>query len=374
MPIESIEVSRVGVPLVAPFKTAHSTKDVQRSLVVVVRDRDGAYGIGNVDPSPGYSRESIDEHYAIARDRFAPALIGLPATNVHRVLATLAAIDDHHLDARAAIEMACMDLVARRAGIPVTTLLGGAVRDEVRFNAWIGMLPPEAAGQEALRWREAGFRSCKVKVGGEVAADIARVRAVRKASGPDFAIRADGNEGYSESDAIAFVEGARDVGLQLYEQPVPGSDLAAMARVRARANAVGVPLMADEALLDHASLLGIIRADAADIVKVKVMKQGGLLATRRMIATAEAAGLPCVIGHGFGLGVCTMAEVLVAATASNVMDGLECVGPLKTRDDIVTHKPDLSHGVLALPRGVGLGVDLDPARMARWREDSVLIR
>jgi muconate cycloisomerase len=132
--------------------------------------------------------------------------------------------------------------------------------------------------------------------------------------------------------------------------------------------------MADEALLDHASLIAIIRANAADIVKVKVMKQGGLLATRRMIATAEAAGLPCVIGHGFGLGVCTMAEVLVAATAANVIDGVECVGPLKTRDDIVMHKPDLSRGVLALPPGGGLGVDLDPARMARWREDSVLIR
>jgi len=372
--ITSVEVVRVGVPLVAPFRTAHSTKDVQRSLVVVVHDRDGARGIGNVDPSPGYSRESIDDHYAIVRDRFAPALLGLPAANIHRVLATLSALDAHHLDARAAIEMACMDLTARRAGLSVATLLGGAVRDELRFNAWIGMLPPEEAGREALRWRDAGFRSCKVKVGGEVAADVARVRAVREATGPGFAIRADGNEGYAESDAIAFVEGARDVGLQLYEQPVPGDDLAAMARVRARANAVGVPLMADEALLDHASLIAIIRANAADIVKVKVMKQGGLLATRRMIATAEAAGLPCVIGHGFGLGVCTMAEVLVAATSANVMEGLECVGPLKTRDDIVEHKPDLSGGVLARPQAPGLGVDLDPARMARWREDSVLIR
>ena len=74
------------------------------------------------------------------------------------------------------------------------------------------------------------------------------------------------------------------------QQPVPDHDIAGMARVRREANAVGLPIMADESVLDHASLIRIIRADAADLVKVKVMKQGGFLNTRRMIATAEAAG------------------------------------------------------------------------------------
>jgi L-alanine-DL-glutamate epimerase-like enolase superfamily enzyme len=371
--IAAVEATLVGVPLTQPFKTAHSTKDIQRSLVVVVHARDGCYGIGNVDPSPGYSKESVDAHFACVRDRFGPALLGLPAANVHRLLAVLDALDPAHLDAKAAIEMACLDLMARRAGLPLATLLGGTVREEIRFNAWIGMLEPAAAAREAAHWMNAGFRSCKVKVGGDVATDCARVRAVRQAAGPQFAIRADGNEGYSEADAIAFVEQSADVGLQLYEQPIPGDDLAAMARVRARANAVDVPLMADEAVLDHASLIAIIRAGAADIVKVKVMKQGGLLATRRMIATAEAAGLPCVIGHGFGLGVCTTAEMIVAATATNVLDGVECVGPLKTRDDIVTTRLELSNGWLPVPTGHGLGVELDRERLDRYRLDSARI-
>jgi muconate cycloisomerase len=156
-------------------------------------------------------------------------------------------------------------------------------------------------------------------------------------------------------------------GLQLFEQPVPADDIAGMARVRREANAVGVSIMADESLLDHASLIDIIRADAADMVKVKVMKQGGFLNTRRMIATAEAAGMRCVVGHGFGLGVNTMAEIMLAATSINVIDGLECVGPLKTADDIVTHKLDLNSGSLALPAGPGLGVTLDESKIARYR-------
>ena len=89
------------------------------------------------------------------------------------------------------------------------------------------------------------------------------------------------------------------------------------------------------------------------------MKQGGIFHTRRMIATAEAAGMRCVIGHGFGLGINTMAEIMLAATSYNVIDGLECVGPLKTSDEIVKQKLDLGSGSLALPAGPGLGVTLD---------------
>jgi muconate cycloisomerase len=99
------------------------------------------------------------------------------------------------------------------------------------------------------------------------------------------------------------------------------------------------------------------------------MKQGGFLNTRRMIATAEAAGIRCVVGHGFGLGVNTMAEIMLAATSANVLDGLECVGPLKTADDIVTRKLDLSSGSLPLPAGPGLGVTLDDAKLERYRLD-----
>ncbi|NBV88898.1 MAG: hypothetical protein EBR88_05220, partial [Betaproteobacteria bacterium] len=115
-----------------------------------------------------------------------------------------------------------------------------------------------------------------------------------------------------------------------------------------------------------ASLLRIIRAEAADLVKLKVMKQGGFLKTARMLATAEAAGLRVVIGHGFGLGVNTMAEILFASTSHAVIDGLECVGPIKTTDDIVTEKLDLQSGRLTVPTAAGIGVSLDEERLARY--------
>ena len=367
MKIERVEVFGVAVPLVGEFKNAYLSKSVVKSAVVRITASGGAVGLGNIDPTPGYSKENTEDHLRVLRDKLAPLLVGMDPTNVHRVLEKIEPAVPGFLDSKAAIEMACVDLSARAAGMPVYTYLGGAVKDKLLFNAWIGILPPEQAAKETLEWKHKGFRSAKIKVGGNIEADRDRVQAIREAVGADFQLRIDANAGYDADTSIKLAKMVAPYKLQLFEQPVPADDIAGMARVRREANAVGVPIMADESVLDHASLIRIIKADAADIVKVKVMKQGGFLNTRRMIATAEAAGVRCVVGHGFGLGVNTMAEIMLAATSQNVIDGLECVGPLKTRDDIVTHKLDLNAGSLPLPGGPGLGVTLDEARVEKYR-------
>jgi L-alanine-DL-glutamate epimerase-like enolase superfamily enzyme len=364
--IERIEVFGVAVPLVgAGFKNAYLTKTVQKSAVVRLIAAGGAVGLGNIDPSPGYSAETIDASLAALRDKLAPCVAGLDAANIHVLNARLDAAAPGFLDAKAAIEMACVDLTARALGLPVHAYLGGAVKQHLTFNAWIGIVAPEEAAAEAVKWLELGFRSAKIKVGGGIEADRERVRAVREAVGSAMALRIDANAGYDTDTAIRLARLVQPFELQLFEQPVPAEDLAGMARVRREAG--GVPIMADESIVDHASLLAVIRADAADIVKLKVMKQGGFHRTAAMLATAQAAGIRCVVGHGFGLGVNTMAEIMLAATSANVIDGLECVGPLKTADDITTEKLDLSSGALALPSGPGLGVALDEAKLARYR-------
>jgi L-alanine-DL-glutamate epimerase-like enolase superfamily enzyme len=367
MKIEKAEVFGVAVPLVGEYKNAYQSKSVQKSAIVRITASDGSVGLGNIDPSPGYSKETIEDNLRVLQRTLAPAVVGLDPTNIHRVLERIEPAVEDFLDAKAAVEMACVDLAARVARMPVHTYLGGAVKERLLFNAWIGILTPDEAVKETMSWKQRGFRSAKIKVGGNIEADRDRVKAVREAVGPDFHIRIDANAGYDADTSIQLAKMVAAFRLQLFEQPVPADDIAGMARVRREANAAGLPIMADESVLDHASLIRIIKMDAADIVKVKVMKQGGFLNTRRMIATAEAAGIRCVVGHGFGLGINTMAEVMLAATSKNVIDGLECVGPLKTADDIVTQKMDLMSGSIALPGGPGLGVTLDEAKLARYR-------
>lgn len=365
--IARVEAWGVAVPLVGEgFRNAYSTRRSQKSVVVRLTADDGSVGLGNIDPSPGYSVETVEDSLAAIRGPLAAVVTGEPVANIHALLARMDATLAGHLDAKAALEMACTDLLSRACGLAVHEWLGGAVRDRVSFNAWIGILSPEAAASEARAWFDRGFRSAKIKVGGGIEADRDRVLAVREAVGPEMALRIDANAGYDPETSIALARSLEPARLQLFEQPAAADDLAGLARVRDR---VEVPVMADESVTDHASLIAIVRAGAADLVKLKVMKQGGFLRTRRMLETAQAAGLRVVIGHGFGLGINTAAEIMLASTSEAVIDGLECVGPLKTAQDIVTRRFDLATGSLALPAGPGLGVELDEDRLAEFRFD-----
>lgn len=365
LPISRVEVFGVAIPLVGPgFKNAYVNKTAQKSALVRLTAEDGSIGLGNIDPSPGYSVETIEQSLTALREKLAPMVQGSDAGNPHQLLRRMDAILPGYLDAKAAIEMACVDLLARRLDIPVYQYLGGAMVSSVRFNAWIGILGPDAAAAEARKWFDRGFKSAKVKVGGGIKADRDRLMAIREAVGPTMALRADANAGYSVEDSIALGHLMEPMNMQLFEQPVADHDLAGMAKVR---QAIGIPVMADESITDHESLIAVIRADCADIVKLKVMKQGGFLKCRRMLETATAAGMKVVIGHGFGLGVNTVAEIMLACTSTEVLEGLECVGPLKTADDIVTHRLDISNGQVALPRGPGLGVELDEEKVRTYR-------
>jgi muconate cycloisomerase len=363
MRITAVEPLVVAVPLKVPARSVHGAIATQRSALVRVATEGGVEGWGNVDPVGGYSTVSADDVVAAVR-RLTPTLLGADALNPQRALAAMDAALAGRLEAKAAVEMALLDLAGRALGVPVTTLLGGRVRDEVHFNAWIGTLPPEQAAREAAAWVARGFRSAKIKVDGATDEGLARVAAVRSAVGDRLALRVDFNESLPPAEAVPFIRRLEPYGLTLVEQPIPRDQVAGLAEIR---RAIGIPLMADESVTDHASLIDIIRRGAADLVKVKVMKQGGLLRTRAMIECAAAAGLRVVVGHGFGLTPSTMAEAALAALSEAVIEGCEAVGPLKMAGDVVAVPVSLDRGTLRLPESPGLGVTIDAEALARHR-------
>jgi len=361
--IVAIEPILVEVPLATPVKGVHGPTTVQRSVLVRVTTDEDIEGWGNVDPTPGYSLVSAsDIHDAVAR--FTPALLGADPFNLHQALALMDREAADGFEAKAAIEMALLDTKGRALGLPVHSLLGGALTREVTLNAWIGTVAPEQAAREATEWRRRGFTTAKIKVAGAGDEGVARVAAVRAAVGDGMALRVDFNESLTSAEAVAVIRRLEPYALTLVEQPIPRDDIAGLAAIR---RAIGIPLMADESVTGPASLIDIIRREAADIVKVKVMKQGGLLRTCQMIECAAAAGLRVVIGHGFGLTLSTLAEAAVAATSEAVMPGCEAVGPLKMAGDVVGDPVQLGTGVIRLSDAPGLGATVDRDALKRYR-------
>jgi L-alanine-DL-glutamate epimerase-like enolase superfamily enzyme len=256
-------------------------------------------------------------------------------------------------------------VTARALGIPVHALLGGRTRSEILLNGWIGTVPPAQAALEAREWLDRGFRSAKIKIDGADRDGVERVAAVRAAVGRRMALRVDFNESLPLAEAVAFIRRLEPYDLMLVEQPVARDRVADLAEIR---RGIRIPLMADESVVGPASLIDIIRREAADIVKVKVMKQGGLLRTIEMIHIAAAAGLGVVLGHGFGLTLSTVAEATVAAVCDAVLDGCEAVGPLKMAADVVTEPAVLDHGVIKIGDAPGFGVTIDAGALARARK------
>lgn len=365
MRVASVEVFRVDMPMRGFFRNAFHNHNVQPCCLVRLRTDDGFEGVGDVEPFRGYSSGGRDETAEAIERRLGPALLGADPRRARAAAQRMEEAARGSCEAKAALGMALADLHAQALGVPLHELLGGAVVEEVFFNGWIGILSPGEAAREARACRDRGWISCKVKAGGKVESDAARVLAVREAVGGDFEIRIDANESYARvEDAVAFAREVRGAGPALFEQPVPRGDLEGMARIR---RAIGFPVMADECVYGHDSLLKIIQAGAADIVKLKLLKQGGLLAAREMAATAEAAGMRLVIGHGFGLSAYTLAEVHLASTCAAFLRAIESVGPDKMLDDVVDRPLAIGPGRLKVPQGPGLGARLDEEKLERYR-------
>ena len=363
--IERVEVFGVAMPLIGTFTSAGISKQATKCVVVRLTASDGTVGISSIEPSAVTKSPGTAAELAVAiRDRIAPAVIGQDPTNINRLIELLDGLTPTQRGAGAAVEMACVELASRIQGVPLYTYLGGAIQTDMQFNGWIGELSPEEAAAEARRWLKAGFRSAKIKVGSGVEADRDRVAAVREAVGSAMKLRIDANLQYDADTSLKLCRMVKQFDLQLFEQPAHLRDLAGLARVRREG---GIPVMADESVSDHASLIEIIKADAADFVKFGIKQAGGILRASRMLATAEAAGLPVVIGHGFGLDPSTLAEIMLAASSNNVLPGLECVGPLKVIDTIATTRLDISSGSMPLPDGPGLGISLDENKLEKYR-------
>ena len=365
--VSSLEAFAVAMPLVDVFTSGGKSKNVAKSVVVRITASDGSVGISSADPSSRavFPERAEDLSHTINK-KLKPMLIGQSLFNINLISKIISNSTQTQLGARAAIETACVDLICRRLGVSLSDYLGGALTPTVDFNGWVGELPPDNAAVEAVGWVKAGFKSMKIKVGSDLRQDIERVLAIRDVVGASVRLRMDANEQYSVKQALELDEALKNCDLELFEQPVIRSDLEGLAEVRRNCK---TPIMADESISDHSSLLRVIRADCADYVKFGVAQAGGVLAAGKMISTAAAAGLKVVMGHGFGLNPSTMAEIIVGAAFENIIPGLECVGPLKAADTVTKEVLDISPGYFAVPNSPGLSVTFDDEKLARYRID-----
>lgn len=331
-------------------------------VLVHVDTENGVSGLGEAPADIGFFGETLEGICAMIDDYMGPQLVG-------RAPDDIAALMDH-IDfrgnpcAKSGIDLALHDLLGKARGIAVSELLGGTRRERIPVAIEIAGGAPEDMARECLKYTAVNVRAFKPKIGGFPRQDLERLRAIRDAVGPAVSLRADANRGYSPAEAIELCELAEKhgVGLELLEQPCEAWDLPGMAQVRA---AVSIPIEADESCFGPHDAEAVVRAEAADVLNIKIAKAGGLTNALRIAAIAEDAGLACVLGTGFGTGVKIAAKLHLAAAMRAFTGAVEFTelglhGPLlEGQMDRALALPLDEDGCLPVPPGPGLGVVLD---------------
>ena len=333
----TIAAREIDLPLRDPFTIARSSRTVARNVVVDLTWR-GLTGHGEAAPSTYYGEHPASVLAAV--DRLG-AELGDDPYAIDAVVARWDRTLRGNPAARAAIEMALVDLVGKDTGRPVWRLWGldPAAMPPTSFT--IGIDTPEVMARKAAAAGEFGI--LKVKVGtGQDRASLAAIREVR----PDATIRVDANAAWTAREAIRNLEPLLDFGLEFVEQPVAAADLAGLRFVRER---LPIPVFADESCLRPEDVQRL--AGAVDGVVLKVAKHGGPLATRRLADLARSLGLRIMIG-------CMIESSLGIAAgclAGPLADHVDLDGNLLLAADPFSGLV-LEDGRWRLPDGPGLGV------------------
>jgi len=368
MAIASVTSTIVDVPTVRRHKLSNTSVTAQSYVIVQVRLGNGVEGIGEAATlgGPRWSEESVEGIKATVDTYLAPAVMGRRADLIEAAGVQMDLAAKRNNAAKAAIETALFDALGRTLGLPVTTLLGGAMRDRVPVLWTLASGDPVQEAEEAGRKLEARLhRVFKVKIGAlEPAADMARMRHLAQALEGRAELIVDANQAWDETVSARCLPQLNEMGVRLVEQPVPAWNLPAMARLRARPGTP--PLLADECVFTVHDMLAVGCAGAADAVSLKLVKHGGLLGLKRVAAVAEAAGIALYGGCLLESSVGAAAHLQAFATLRRLAWGCEHFGPQILVGDLVTEPLRFEDFHVHLPTGPGIGVVLDPDKLRAY--------
>jgi L-alanine-DL-glutamate epimerase-like enolase superfamily enzyme len=354
--IREVTTRQVRAGYRRPFGISSGSSPELVSLVVeVTSDQNQLVGRGEVSAMTAYTGETVEGIEAAVRQHLAPALVGHDVFNLVRAHETMDGVLRGQSLAKAAIDIALHDLAGRLLDLPVHYLLGGRVRERVE-TAWvIGLGDVAAVVDEAVEHVELGYRHVKVKGGEDAGRDVELVRRLRASLPTSVDLCLDANEGYRSSAALQALLELEQAGLDLIEQPVPRWDLPTLARLRSR---LAVPVMADESVQSLHDALAVVRADACDVLNIKVSKVGGLHRARQIAAVAEAAGVDVKLGSMPELAVGTLAALHLAASLPGATVPADLVGPFMVVADPLDpdHLLECRRGHVDVPAGPGLGL------------------
>ncbi|MCS0636827.1 enolase [Streptomyces sp. LP05-1] len=366
MKIVHVEAIPFAIPYAKPLRFASGEVHTADHVLVRVHTDEGLVGTAEAPPRPYTYGETQASIVAVIDTLFAPRLLGLSA--LEREVA------HERLDrtvgnptAKAAVDMALWDILGQAAGMPVSGLLGGYT-DRMRVSHMVGFAPAGQMVAEAERVRDTyGVTTFKVKVGRRpYTDDVDACRALREALGPGAELYIDGNRGWTAAESARALREMTDLGLLFAEELCPADDVLGRRWLVERCP---VPFIADESATSAAEVTREILGGSANAVSVKTARTG-FTASQRVLHHCEGLGVPVVMGNQIDGQIGTVCSVAFgAAHRSSARYAGELSNFLGMSDDLLTEPLTIEDGTLRVRTGAGLGIGIDPDKLARYRQD-----
>ena len=353
MKITDLQVETLELPYKKPLITATNQFYSSNGFLVSVESEAGLTGYGYIDVFPRTGETMGSARYAI-EEIMRPLLVGQPIEELARLSALINYRMMDNRRAKGGVEMALYDLLGKSYGAPLYVLLGGLVRKEITVIKMVSVGQPLEMARECRELVGQGYRALKLKIRGEVGLDLARVTAVRDAVGPDIYIKVDANEAFDEKSAVRMAAGMAELGVTVFEQPVPRHHYGALAEVKRQSS---IRIEADQSASAVHEAFRLIRENGCDSINTGILKAGGIQQTRQIADMCALAGIECGLSNIAACMVGDAALLHVALSSPGVSEFCE-IGECEalTGDPFTGIK--IVDGKLGVPEGPGLGVTM----------------
>lgn len=364
MKISKIEVWSFRIPLTEEFRIALGASIEHVGVIVKVYTDEGIWGLGEAAPSSRITGETVETVLGVI-SKLKGVILGACPLEYRRVIENIENAIIGNPSAKAALDMAILDIVAKKYNVPLYKLLGGS-KNSFETSVTIGIMPHERAIQKAQKYIEQGVRILKIKIGTDPHKDVELLKKIRQTVGDEIRIRIDANQGYTVKQAIRVLRAVENLDIEFCEQPVHWRDIDGLREVRMHTE---IPIMADESVHTPRDAIEIIKREAADMINIKIMKAGGILNALKIADICEAHGIKCQIGCMSETQIAIAAGVHVAI-AARAIEFSDLDGYLFLKDQIASGiEFDGLRNIL--PDKAGLGIELKEEVLRKYAVTSL---
>lgn len=362
--IEKIHLFPVAIPLNHPYKSATRMTAHSEDIVVKLITSDGAAGWGSAALRSFPTGETLASALRVLEEYLVPVVQGKNPFDREKIIQDMDAAIPFHYSPKAAVDVALHDLIGRMLDLPVYDLLGGKVRDEMPAFDILPLESPERTAELAAEAVAGGITAFKVKMNRDIRTSVARVAAARRAAGDEVKLVVDANMSWTPKLAVQVCARIEEFGITMLEQPVPGHDLEGLEFVTKNTR---IPICADESLRPD-FLADLARRRAADIVNLKINREGGLLNCKKVAALIETHGIEGMCGSVIHSGLNDAACAHLFASTPAIVYNESGKAPAWHEADIISGF-QVKDGMVKVPEGPGLGVEVNEKALERFRAD-----